>query len=392
MNEDGQFVKLKEFIVHNEDLELLEARLNEFNPLNILDIERYEIRHSNVLAWLLNPNGNHGLGEKFLKKVISGILLENEEIDVPFSIAQLQSFNFYDTQVFREHKNIDILVVSRSNKFILLMENKVLSKGDYSQLLKYRERIQAEFPNYTVLSVLLELSGSEIDSAESSWCAGFSYERIYQVLRFIVELYKENLNAKVIDFILFYLKTLEVLTMQEKSEIVNLCKEIYQNHKDAINMIIEYGVSVANDEAIDKFKGGKDIVEIYRGVSMFWFLPKEYQKILPKIVEGWQSQYPVCFWFRFSSKRSKVGIILEVGPFDPVKRVRFLKQVKKSKLFRVPAKALEMESRYTRVFSKYMKYEDWDDIEQLVDKMEDLYKKSQEASIDMLSLIKKFNW
>ena len=39
-----------------------------------------------------------------------------------------------------------------------------------------------------------------------------------------------------------------------------------------------------------------------------------------------------------------------------------------------------------------MKYEDWDDIEQLVDKMEDLYKKSQEASIDMLSLIKKFNW
>lgn len=42
-------------LTNNKDFEKLESKLNRFNPFKVLNIERYEIRHSNVLGWLLDP-------------------------------------------------------------------------------------------------------------------------------------------------------------------------------------------------------------------------------------------------------------------------------------------------------------------------------------------------
>ena len=59
---------LEDFILKNPELDRLENLLGIFNVFEILDIVNAEIRHSNVLAWLFNPNSNHGLSESFLKQ------------------------------------------------------------------------------------------------------------------------------------------------------------------------------------------------------------------------------------------------------------------------------------------------------------------------------------
>jgi hypothetical protein len=69
---------LAKFLVGNSELEELSARLNQFNILQVLRIERAEIRHSNVLGWLLNPRESHGLSDTFVRRFISTLLLENE--------------------------------------------------------------------------------------------------------------------------------------------------------------------------------------------------------------------------------------------------------------------------------------------------------------------------
>lgn len=46
-----------------EELESLERIAYGFNIFTTLDIINTEIRHSNVLAWLLDPSENHGLGD-----------------------------------------------------------------------------------------------------------------------------------------------------------------------------------------------------------------------------------------------------------------------------------------------------------------------------------------
>jgi hypothetical protein len=48
----------------------LELQLEAFNPFTVLRANRYEIRHTNTLAWLLDPEGNHGLGDTFLRSFL----------------------------------------------------------------------------------------------------------------------------------------------------------------------------------------------------------------------------------------------------------------------------------------------------------------------------------
>lgn len=62
MNEDLKR-KIINFSVSN-DLEISNAILNKFNPFKVLRIQDTEIRHSNVIVWILNPNENHNLSDR----------------------------------------------------------------------------------------------------------------------------------------------------------------------------------------------------------------------------------------------------------------------------------------------------------------------------------------
>ncbi len=46
---------LEAFVVDNSDLEQLETHLGQFNIFEAIGAVRQEIRHSDVLAYLLNP-------------------------------------------------------------------------------------------------------------------------------------------------------------------------------------------------------------------------------------------------------------------------------------------------------------------------------------------------
>jgi len=55
-------------------------RKTYFNLFEILGNQWYEDPHSNLLAWLLNPEETHGLGNVFLEKFIEKI----SDIKLPF--------------------------------------------------------------------------------------------------------------------------------------------------------------------------------------------------------------------------------------------------------------------------------------------------------------------
>src|SRR5215211_3487506 len=109
--------RLAEFLVGNSELEELSARLSQFNILRVLRIEQAEIRHSNVLGWLLDPRESHGLGDTFVRRFISTLLLDNEQADFGLSAATVELIDLIDVEVRREWRNIDLLVHSRANRF-----------------------------------------------------------------------------------------------------------------------------------------------------------------------------------------------------------------------------------------------------------------------------------
>ena len=45
----------------------LKTLLTEFNLFDVLGVSKAEIRHSRIIAWLLDPHGSHGLGDTLLR-------------------------------------------------------------------------------------------------------------------------------------------------------------------------------------------------------------------------------------------------------------------------------------------------------------------------------------
>ena len=86
--------------------------------------------HSNFIASLLDPNGDHYKNDLFLK-----LFLETCDID-DFSIDTSRA------TVFKEFKHIDIYI-SDGKKHIIL-ENKVYAKDQPTQIVRYIEAIQKE--------------------------------------------------------------------------------------------------------------------------------------------------------------------------------------------------------------------------------------------------------
>ena len=72
---------LEKFVLDNPDLEKLEDLLSQFNIFETLNVVNAEIRHSNVLAWFLNPNANHSLGGYFLKKFLKYLISHTGKVD-----------------------------------------------------------------------------------------------------------------------------------------------------------------------------------------------------------------------------------------------------------------------------------------------------------------------
>ena len=71
MSDDRQAL---EQLVMDQDLEELENLLDEFNIFEVLGAVRVELRHSEFLAYLMNPQQNHGLGDDFVKKFLQKVV------------------------------------------------------------------------------------------------------------------------------------------------------------------------------------------------------------------------------------------------------------------------------------------------------------------------------
>lgn len=108
---------LDRFLADNPELEELSAKMATFNIFRALKIEKMEIRHSNVLAWLLNPNESHGFGDTVLRRLFSNMLLGRTLEGV--SSADVELMRFDNIEVRREWKHIDVLIIDHGNKLML---------------------------------------------------------------------------------------------------------------------------------------------------------------------------------------------------------------------------------------------------------------------------------
>ena len=389
LSKDASLRLLNRFLVDNPELEELSAKLSVFNILNVLKVEKTEIRHSNILAWLMDPQGSHGMGQAFIRRVLSTMLLESESGIVELTPASVELMNMVDVEVLREWKNIDLLAISDANRWVLLIENKIRSRASKRQLLKYIEVVKKKFINFTIIPVLLTLESDEgIEAAEEAEYITWSHSQLYPVASHLIRQRQDRIPEDAKIFIEHYLTVLRRLTMQDE-EIVQLCKTIYKKHKDAIDLIVEWGATTQFGAAAEEFiSANKDLIQL-------WFIHKSWGKNMPACSDRWKhlsKPYPVACWLRFRPQSSKIGLIIEVGSMeDSKKRLKLIKAFQKEG-FKIGKKAFRPEAKYSRVYSIYRKINNPDEQEEIKNHLEEIWKRSNQVFNSATKVIKSFKW
>jgi hypothetical protein len=115
---------LTRFAIANDDLERLELLVNSFNIFEALGVARQELRHSDFLAFLLDPRQPHGLGERFLKRFLQRALDEYSG-QVPVTSIEIELQSLDQMFPYRERQNIDILLLDEANRIAVIIENKI---------------------------------------------------------------------------------------------------------------------------------------------------------------------------------------------------------------------------------------------------------------------------
>ncbi len=302
---------LKQFLLDIECLEEFSPWTNKLNIFDVLKITRTEIRHSNMLSWLFDANGNHGLGDKFISLFMHA-LVSNNQIQSTQIFEYLLS-DFYSFSVYREWKNTDLLLVSHKEKIVIAIENKVGSHEHDNQLCRYRNQIIQTFSDYQQLFIYLTPDG-ESPSDNVNWYI-FTYCDIADILEQICE--NSNLNVDTNLLIQNYIAIIRRDIVEDK-QLIEICNKIYNKHKQALDLI--YDNIIVDESGIDKIissvlqklsQEGKVVYEKDWGNA---FGTKRMYEALPSLdapVSVWKTYDIYSYWFRYENE--KFYLIFEIS-------------------------------------------------------------------------------
>lgn len=257
----------------------LERLAGGFNLFETLKLTHQEIRHSNVLSWLLDPDENHGLGDAFLRAWLMQVVEESGTAEL--DVVAVHTAEFRNVAIRREWRHIDILVElsTSAGQWVIVVENKILSEQHSNQLERYREVVEQEFPNARRIYILL--SAGE-DEPEDSAYVPVRYETVYRAINECLD--DEELHlAPGPRLLIEQYQNLIHHHLMEDTEIQHLARDIYRKHRRALDLIIEHRPD-AGSELTEALKtrleeGSEEWKGKYRGhrKGAIWLVPDELE-------------------------------------------------------------------------------------------------------------------
>lgn len=225
---------LKKFIVEqNGQLTALDLQLNSFNIFDVLNISHREIRHSNFIGWLLDPNENHGFGDYFLTSFINHLVKIDNDEKINLNIADLSK-----TKIFRETKNnIDIFILNEDLNFSITIENKIWHVESQDQLKKYYKYTTTKYNNI-VNNYFVFLTPFGIDAKTKEMkeiYQPFSYLQLIEIIKQGIEEFK-NINPQIKNTMEQYINNVESKILGQGNTVKN-AQKIYQKYAEVIEFI-----------------------------------------------------------------------------------------------------------------------------------------------------------
>lgn len=371
--------QIESLFVNNGKLDQVDAWINRFNPIRTMRMEDMEIRHSAILAWLLDPRETHGFRDRFLRSFLAEALRSRKDISCPTALEVYQS-DMNDAEIRREWKKIDIFIHSPRNRWSFIIENKYRSAQRKGQLAEYKLDITDYFTfigsRTSVCGIFLTLSE---EPPEDNSYNPIQYTAVVDILSRLLDVDGEYINPEARAFVNYYLDIIKEETgmSNTKSDMEKLARELYVRHKKVIDFIVEYGSSTDFVLALESIFGSNnkfgEIIKIETGQYVYFshtsyryaFLPLSWHEALGfgklkwKGCENWWAGDPLICWFELAgSKKAGQGQLrlhAEVGPLedfdfrtDLIRRIQDAAETNNLKDVRFQEGALQEGRKFSR--------------------------------------------
>lgn len=329
------------------------------NIFKAAGLAKQEIKHSNLLSFYLSPNEDHGLEAEFIKCLETRIPLKD---DSQYRIHRLHCMleGFSDIQTLREYMNVDILAYSRKHKYLWAIESKIQAQQGGDQLSNYKVKLNSRFPDFQKQLLYLTVDGEEPNDPE--WVS-ISWNDVYESL---CEAHKRKsgdlstIQSLLISQYLDLIK-MEILMDSENEQLVDMCRQIYTEHKGALDLIFKYGDINSFSTAYKEFSNQShlNIITKVPGPNRAIFVTKELecscnkgQMLFKESRKDFGNQnIPIILWFAFDESQS-LRLILEVGPWEDPRRSAVVDKLKEM----VPVGGRVNRSTPTNTYSRIWGY------------------------------------
>ncbi len=228
-------------------VELQRKNERELDLFHVLGVAHSELHHSRFLAWLLDPQQTHELGDYFLRSFLTQTCANAQKAGLPYiTPSQIDTIDWSGTEVLLERDRIDIRVLNRDARFACAIENKIwaeegIGENGKSQLTWYRKTLERRFPNFARHYVFLSPSGmcSKKPKERKYWTPE-NYTTILQLVEQTMDHKREAMGRDVASFLRQYAETLRRnKIVPESTEIAKRAREIYLKHREAIELIYQ---------------------------------------------------------------------------------------------------------------------------------------------------------
>jgi hypothetical protein len=199
-------------LLATEEFIKLDQLLNRFNIFEATDMGRREIKHTKFLAYLLDPNESHGLGEAFLRvfatQISSQAKLTNKFpkiLDLQLSYATVYSeFSIKNNEP--KNKSLDCLIripyINQRDEdpgLIIAIENKLGAKENKNQTKEYSEGLRKKFPKSPhIVKLFLTVDEEEPELSCPEWMHITYGNDILPIIGGMIESIKNNVNRSSI--------------------------------------------------------------------------------------------------------------------------------------------------------------------------------------------------
>lgn len=284
-----------------EALNKIDVKKNEKpNVFYATGMTTQEIKHSFFIAWLLNPQNPHGLGNAFLKIFLRAVQTYPQEIKgktnaqiLNLSEAELTAF-VEDTQIkvetersltIAEGGRIDICLEAPQAKTVLVIENKVFTSTHDEQLTRYEKEFEQLPPDWKKIFIYLTPEGDppyQGNDLCDKWCI-FSYEELINLIK---ELKPTNRKIKYLTE--DYIDMVNTEILKNNKDIASLCRKIRKDHKEAINILLNYTDNAEEviKYCVERLKSAFTVKEIHQTALSASICTKKIAELFAKHGEG----------------------------------------------------------------------------------------------------------